>query len=392
VTLAASGTFASVQGRYDRLALFANDICAIVVVLSVRLIRRNHRLHLDRGLVSTWDFNLNALLLPWLKFAICAALIGFAGPVLTRYGDIIARLTGLSRTWIGLVLLATATSLPELFTGISAVTVADAPNIAVGDVLGSCVFNLVLLVILDALSHDEPLYRRIDQGHILTAGFGVILIGSAGGLLLLSGNGSALRLFHIGVYTPFLIVLYLVAMRAAFVYYRRTPALPLPKDDAPVTLRLALTRYAAAAAVVVAAGTWLPFVGQEIADTMGWGTAFVGTLFVAGATSFPEFVVTISALRLGAIDMAIGNLLGSNLFDILILAIDDIAYAKGPILAAVSPAHAVTAFAAVTMSGIFIVAVLYRPETRFRGTVGWVSLSLLMVYLLSLYAIYLHGH
>ena len=181
-------------------------------------------------------------------------------------------------------------------------------------------------------------------------------------------------------------------IQAAFVYYRRTPALPLPKDDAPVNLRLALTRYAAAAAVVVAAGTWLPFVGQEIADTMGWGTAVVGTLFVAGATSFPEFVVTISALRLGAIDMAIGNLLGSNLFDILILAIDDIAYAKGPILAAVSPAHAVTAFAAVTMSGIFIVAVLYPPETCFRGTVGWVSLSLLMVYLLSLYAIYLHGH
>jgi cation:H+ antiporter len=111
-------------------------------------------------------------LLPWLKLAACAALIGLAGPVLTHYGDIIARLTGLSRTWIGLTLLATATSLPELFTGISAVTVAAAPNIAVGDVLGSCIFNLMMLVVLDALSRDEPVYRRIDQGHILTAGFG----------------------------------------------------------------------------------------------------------------------------------------------------------------------------------------------------------------------------
>jgi cation:H+ antiporter len=101
--------------------------------------------------------------------------------------------------------------------------------------------------------------------------------------------------------------------------------------------------------------------------------------------------VTISALRLGAVDMAIGNLLGSNLFGVLILALDDIAYTKGPLLAAVSPAHAVTAFAAVIMSGIFIVAIPYRPQTRFRGTIGWVSLSLL-VYLLSSYAIYLHGH
>ena len=74
---------------------------------------------------------MTATVLVWVKFSICAALIGFAGPVLTRYGDIIARRTGVSRTWIGLILLATATSLPELFTGVSAVTVAAAPNIAV---------------------------------------------------------------------------------------------------------------------------------------------------------------------------------------------------------------------------------------------------------------------
>jgi cation:H+ antiporter len=142
---------------------------------------------------------------------------------------------------------------------------------------------------------------------------------------------------------------------------------------------------------VVAAGTWLPFIGGELAEVMGWNTTFVGTLVIAVATSVPEMVVTISALRLGAVDMAIGNLLGSNLFDILILALDDIAYTKGQLLAAASPANAVTAFAAVVMSGIFIVAVLYKPETRIRGTVGWVSIALLLVYLFSSYAIYLYG-
>jgi cation:H+ antiporter len=336
---------------------------------------------------------MTAMVLVWVKFAVCAALIGFAGPALIRYGDIISQMTGVSRTWIGLVLLATATSLPELFTGISAVTAADAPNIAVGDALGSCVFNLMMLVILDALSRDEPVYRRIEQGHILTAGFGVILIGSAGALVLLSGNGLGFRFLHISIYTPFIIVLYLVAMRAAFVYERRTKPNPqIIKNESAITLGIAVARYSAAAVVIVVAGSWLPFIGQEIADVMGWRTTFVGTLLIAGATSIPELVVTTSALRLGAIDMAIGNLLGSNLFDVLILAVDDIAYTKGPLLASVSPAHAVTAFAAVIMSGIFIVALLYRPETRFRGTIGWVSLSLLVVYLLSSYAIYLHGH
>ena len=336
---------------------------------------------------------MTAILLPWLEFAFCAALIGMAGPVLTHYGDVIARLTGLSRSWIGLVLLATATSLPELFTGISSVTVAHAPNIAVGDALGSCVFNLVMLVLLDELSRGEPMYRRIDQGHVLTAGFGVILIGAAGAFLLLSQEALNVQVLHISGYTPFIIVLYLVAIRAAFVYERRTPRPPpIIKEEHDVTLRTAFIRYGAAAMVVVAAGSWLPFIGNELADVMGWRASFVGTLFIAGATSVPELVVTVSALRLGAVDMAIGNLLGSNLFDILILGLDDIFYQQGPLLAAVSPAHAVTAFAAAIMSGIFIVALLFKPETRVRGTIGWVSLSLLLVYLFAAYAIYLHGH
>jgi cation:H+ antiporter len=334
-----------------------------------------------------------ATLVPWLEFALCAALIGMAGPLLTHYGDVIARLTGLSRTWIGLALLATATSLPELFTGISSVTVAAAPNIAVGDVLGSCVFNLVMLVLLDELSRGEPMYRRIDQGHVLTAGFGVILIGAAGAFLLLSQSALNVQFLHISGFTPFIIVLYFVAMRAAFVYERRAPRPPqIIKEERDITLRTALLRYAAAAAIVVAAGTWLPFIGHDLAEVMGWRESFVGTLFIAGATSVPELVVAVSALRLGAVDMAIGNLLGSNLFDILILAIDDIFYRKGPLLASVSPAHAITAFAAVIMSGIFVVAMLYKPETRVRGTIGWVSISLLLVYLFAAYAIYLHGH
>jgi cation:H+ antiporter len=336
---------------------------------------------------------MTATVLVWIKFGVCAALIGFAGPVLTRYADVIARRTGVSRTWIGLLLLATATSLPELFTGVSAVTVAAAPNIAVGDVLGSCVFNLAMLVVLDAIHRDAPMYSRMDQGHILTAGFSVILIGFAGASLLLGHDGLNLKFLHVGVYTPIIFVLYLVAMRSAFVYEHRRP---MPRanvdNDLDVTLAMAIIRYLAAAAVVVIAGAWLPFVGVEIADVTGWRTTFVGTLFVAGATSLPELVVTVSALRLGALDMAIANLLGSNLFDVLILAIDDLFYLPGPLLSAVSPTHAITAFAAVIMSGILIVALLYRPATRFHGTIGWVSLSLLIVYVLSSYAIYLHGH
>lgn len=329
---------------------------------------------------------------PWLKLSLCSALIAFAGPALVRYADCIAQLTGLSRSWIGLILLAIATSLPEMFTGVSAVTIADAPNIAVGDALGSCVFNLLLLVLLDEFSRRDPVYRRIDQGHILTASFGVILIGTVGALILLRGSALDIGVRNVSVYTPFLIILYFVAMRAAFDFQRRVPMrLTIDETDPGMTLRQAAGRYLVAASIVVAAGIWLPFVGVEIAQQMGWQTTFVGTLLIAATTSVPELVVSISALRIGAVDMAISNLLGSNLFDVLIIAIDDIAYTKGPLLSSVSTAHAVTAFTGVIMSGIFIVALLFKPDSRIRGTISWISLSLLMAYLFSAYASFLIG-
>lgn len=333
------------------------------------------------------------MFLAWFQFLACVVVIGFAGPALTRNADLIARLTGMSRGWVGLILLATATSLPELYTGISAVTLADAPNIAIGDALGSCLFNLVMLVMLDGLSRDEPVWRRVDQGHILTAGFGVILMGFTGALILVVREGFDFRLGQVSLYAPMLMLLYFIAVRAAFFYEQRPGAVAAAAEAVDgQTLGRAVGRYGLAALIVGAAGAWLPFAGLAVAEAMHWKTSFVGTLFVAAATSIPELVVTITALRLSSADMAIGNLLGSNLFAILIVGIDDLAYRGGSLFVDVSPAHAVTAIAGSIMGGILIVALLYRPGSRFFGVISWIGLALLTVYLLSSYAIYLHGH
>jgi len=105
----------------------------------------------------------------------------------------------------------------------------------------------------------------------------------------------------------------------------------------------------------------------------------------------PELVVTITALRLGALNMAIGNLLGSNLFNIAILAIVDLVYLKGPILSYVSGVHAVSAMSAMIMTGIFIIGLFYRAQTRLYRTVGWASLMLLSVYLINSYILFIHN-
>jgi cation:H+ antiporter len=310
------------------------------------------------------------------------------------YGDIIAEKTGMSASWVGLILLATATSLPELVTGISAVTIADAPNIAVGNALGSTVFNLGFLVILDALYQREILYSRAAQGHILSASLGALMIAFAGFSLLLDSVGMSPALGHIGLYTPFFVLIYFVAMRAVHRYEQRTldayteaSAERYPK----VTLRQACIGFALAALAVIAAGSWLPFIAKDIAEVMGWGQSFVGTLLVAAVTSAPEIVVTISALRIGALDMAIANLLGSNLFNIIYLAVDDLFYTQGPLLASVDSSHALTAFTAVMMSALVIIGVIFRPQQRAVLKLTWISLGLFLLYILNTWIQFQHG-
>lgn len=330
----------------------------------------------------------------WLQFAACVALIGLAGPELSRSGDMIAEKKGLSRTWVGLILIAAVTSLPELVTGVSAVGVADTPDIAVGDLFGSCVFNLGILVVLDFMQREESVYRRARQGHVLSAGFGIVLIGFAGISVLLGPNGVAYSVGHIGLYTPVIFILYAFAMRSVFAYeseHREEFVEEITERYPKMTLRGAVIRYILAALVVVAAGAWLPFVGAELADTMGWRRSFVGTLFVAGATSLPELVVVLAALRIRALDMAIASLLGSNLFDIALLGLDDVIYTKGPILWEISPVHAVSAMSAVIMTGITVVGLFYRPKQRLFKSIGWVSLGLFVMYLLNSYVLFLHG-
>lgn len=334
------------------------------------------------------------LTLIWLSLLACLLVIGVAGWHLSRYGDILAEKTGLSASWIGLILLATATSLPELVTGISAVTAADAPDIAVGNVLGATVFNLAFLVMLDALYRHESLYTRAAQGHILSAALGALIIAFAGFSLLLGQVGAMPALGHLGLYTPLLVLLYLGAMRAVYQYEQHTLAEFAEAAAArypAVSQRQAWTGYLAAAAAIVAAGIWLPFVARDLAALMGWGQSFVGTLLVAAVTTAPEAVVTLSALRIGAVDMAIANLLGSNLFNIVILAVDDVFYTSGPLLAKVSPIHTLTVLTAVMMSALVIVGLIYRPRGRVVLGLGWISLGLFALYLLNNWLLYRHG-
>jgi cation:H+ antiporter len=298
---------------------------------------------------------------------------------------VIAERTGLGRVWVGVALMGTITSLPELATGLSSVLVFDAPDIAAGDVLGSCMANLLILVLLDALCKG-PLLAQVHTGHVLTGAFGVLLLGVVLASVFVGPRQAAL-----GWMSPsslLVLLLYFLAMRALFFYEQRAmAALKRLKLYPEQSLREAVRGYVLNALVVVAAATALPYLGKTLAEATGLGQTFMGSIFIAVSTSLPELVVSLAALRLQALDLAVGNLLGSNLFNMGILAVDDFFYFQGPLMSAIEQGHVLTALTAMMMTAVVITGITYRAQQK-RRPLAWDSMSLLMLYLVNMLALY----
>lgn len=319
------------------------------------------------------------------QFVLCAALILVSGIRLSRYGDIIAEKTGLGGTWIGLILLATVTSLPELVTGASSILLFDVIDIAAGDVIGSCMFNLAILAMLD-VRHPVPLSARIHQGHVLSAGFGIVQMGLLA--MALVAGAAAPAIGPVGAPSLVFLGVYAFAVRTIFVFERGRVTDLAEELTGEIryretTLARAVLLFVAAAAVLVFAATLLPGVAERFSVASGLDQSFVGTLFVAASTSMPEVVVSAASVRIGAIDMAAANLFGSNLFNVAVLGIDDLLYVRGPLLPDLSPRHLVTLSAAIVMSGIAIIGVTYRAKKK-RYRLSWDSLAMIAVYVTSL--------
>jgi cation:H+ antiporter len=330
-------------------------------------------------------------MLIWAAFFVCTSLIIYSGTRLAKYGDIIAEKTGLGGAWTGLVLMSSVTSLPELVTGISSVTYAGVPDIAVGDVLGSCVFNLLILAALDASQPKMPLSAKAHQGHVLAAGFGLLLLGVVGTSLILGSRSPSLA--WVGFYTPLIFVGYFVAMRLVYFYEKRRISevikeLAVELQYEKIPLRTAVIHYGINATVVIISAIFLPKIGDTISEITGLGQTFVGSIFIAVSTSLPEVVVSIAAVKMGATDLAVGNLLGSNIFNLFILGIDDLFFIKGPILSVIDQNHLLSIMAAILMTSIAVIGLTYRAAEK-KLFLAWDSAAMILVFTINLFVLYM---
>lgn len=303
-----------------------------------------------------------------VTFFICAAIIIVAGTYLTKYADAIADLTGFGRLLVGSILLAGATSLPEMTVSVNVIQLGQ-PNLAVGNLMGACLFNLLNLAILDMSTYSRGrMLSSLASAHALSGLMTIALCSIATLGILVTFEYSV---FGFGIASLVLIGVYLGASRLVYFDQQIAARLDTPGPEQSVlmpaesgtTLPRAFLGFLVAGAVIFFTAPYLAGAADHFAEMTGLGRSFVGTTLVAICTSLPELVASISALRLGAYDLAIGNVFGSNSFNMVMLGVID-AFQEGVLLNVVAPVHAITGTAVILVTAVAVMGQLYRVESR----------------------------
>lgn len=293
-----------------------------------------------------------------ITFVVLALVIIAAGTYLAKFADELGELTGMGGSMAGLVLLAFATSLPELVVGCSAAYIG-APNLTVGDLLGSSLFNLLILAVLDLLYRTSGrMLSPAGAAHALSATASLVLTAIVLVFLLIDVPFSLGRL---GFGSVAIALTYVAGLRLVYFDQRvgRVVAEVIAEHAAETTsMKRAVTGYLICTAVILVAAPLLARTADRLAIDTGLGGTFVGTAFVALVTSLPEVTTTRAAMRMGAFEMAIGNVLGSNSFNMVILVAVDLVYGE-PLLASVSETHAITAALVILVTAVTTLSLLY---------------------------------
>ena len=332
----------------------------------------------------------------WIQFLVCVIIVVAASSVLSRYADVIAEKTGLGRAWVGAILLAGVTSLPELVSGVTAVTVLNAPNLAIGGIVGSNLFNLTLIAVMDVAYQPGSILARAQDGHILSGGLGILLMGSIAMAPLIGTTLNGVGIFGVSFISLAIVVLYLIGARLLSTFQRKRAEEVLEQEAEVlhydrISRRRAYLTFVGAALVVVAAGVWLSTLADQISAATGLGRSFVGALLLGVSTSLPEITASLTAVRIGAIDLAIGNVLGSNLFNVTLLAVYDVFDDGKNLWAVMSNANALGLIIAIMMTAVVIISLMYRASPKMPFRVSWDGVALIVMYLGAMAALYILG-
>ncbi len=335
---------------------------------------------------------------PILRFLLAAAVVVYAGSKLSKYGDVFSEKLRLGRALVGMVFIALATSLPELVTSVGAAVVEEQPNLALGDVLGSNLFNIAIFAALDICLSEGSIYTRARTGLITQAAASMLILAvyAAGMALEVVRPGAVPELPLMGLDSFLALATYLFC---AWLIRRGEPAFQKDEEAQEASLGWAAVKYCLAGLAILWAGLNLARAGDDMALRYGLSHSFVGALFLAISTSLPEVAATIPMARRGRYDMAFGCIFGSNAFNVMVLVVTDVLYAspEGSSFRNLTanamaqtpqgPAHLVTVLCILAVTSIVILGVCTSPKKRLLR-LSWPSYLLVILYLLGVFVLY----
>jgi cation:H+ antiporter len=326
----------------------------------------------------------------WVTFFLSAAVVVIAAIKLAGYGDVIAVRTRLGGVFVGTIFLAGATSLPELLASVSSFR-AGVPNLAAGNLFGSNMVNMLLLALVDLITFQVPLMRKIAINHALTATLTTIL--------MLMAAISIMADFHstIGWVGTDSLVIILIYFGGVWLIQRESngpssspaPVRIEPGPEFPSLLK-GIVGFVISATVLVLVVPQLVRDSSEIAVITGMGTGLVGTAMLSVVTSLPELMAAIAAVRIGAYDMAVGNLFGSSVFNMLGVGIADFFYTDGRFLAAIDPNFALVALLGMLLTRMALLGNLARVERKILF-MELDTLAIIAVYIFGMYLLFSRG-
>ncbi|MDF7825531.1 hypothetical protein P4B35_16010 [Pontiellaceae bacterium B12227] len=321
-----------------------------------------------------------------VAFIATATLVVLAGIKLSVYGDALGDRTGLGNGLIGLVFLAGVTSLPELVVSLTSVLKAATPaigaDLATGNMLGSNVFNLLILAFMALLFSKKFQPSEMETPHTDSTVYGLVMLGLFSVAYLASNWGNFLAPgLDCTWFVLSLPVVYLTILMREHKQHQESD------DEAKLPAGSKLTQIPAPqfysvllglCGLIILGGVILSILGSRMAlppEQGGFGleASLIGTIFLAISTSLPELVISFASIRMGFLDMAVGNVLGSNMFNLLIIFVADVALRKASLLANASSKHWTSVILILALT--LMASALLRTKTRTAATI----ISILMI-------------
>ena len=265
----------------------------------------------------------------YILYILVAATVVWLSVKASHYIDLIDQKSSLSGAFLGGVLLSAVTSLPELFTSISATVLLAKPSLCLGNILGSNIFNLVVLAVMFVLFVRSSHAARLAKGHQMVLVY-----------CLVTYAAIALNMFLPEVFDFHVLSLSVSSIIIVICYALGVKYLSgedggesgeQEQSDSTLTMRGIVVRFVLCSVGLVGLSIWLTYLSDDIATSLGMGAGLAGALFLGVATSLPELSSTVTLFRLKNYNVAVGNIVGSCLFNMIILTVADLLWFKGTI-------------------------------------------------------------